>query len=363
MNLLVQLSSGYPRIVEALSFAYKDLCQENPNSLSRAVGIVRRALGERRLLIHPSIENIVPALLGKDICITSKLPDGSGQSYAALIQDGTFIVQSWEYRYFVPTLPLLPLYIWASEHTTAPTSTLFEFMKRCVDYILAIHKKVDPQVFQGEGFKLIHAWFLVLRLQLEAVERKNTPHVFLLYPVDKVSNMKELMDPLLKTRNCLNNEEQDVEQTLIYFLEKCRTTPETTVVLPVGGNFPGTDILVFKSNAKCGVSLSLQQCKYLGATSEPFNTTDLNNCLDQLKKTWEAYGLTLTRSGADTQEPTNSPLPFGPLKNLQMNVELIICGKVAASLPLYDEVKVYPEHKLKHLYGPTLFPLLRPTLD
>jgi hypothetical protein len=160
MNLLIQLSSGYPRILEALSIAYKDLCQENPNSLSHAVGIVRRALGERRLLIKPSIENIVPALLGKEIRITYTLSDGSGQSYATLIQDGTFVGQLQEDPYFpfVPTLPLLPLYIWASGQTTAPTSTLFEFMKRCTDCTLAIHKKVDPRVFPGEGFELIHAW-------------------------------------------------------------------------------------------------------------------------------------------------------------------------------------------------------------
>eukprot|EP01126_Amoeba_proteus_P031452 TRINITY_DN3085_c0_g1_i17.p1 TRINITY_DN3085_c0_g1~~TRINITY_DN3085_c0_g1_i17.p1 ORF type:complete len:379 (+),score=44.09 TRINITY_DN3085_c0_g1_i17:1172-2308(+) len=364
MNLLIQLSSGYPRIVEALSIAYEDLCQENPNSLSHAVGIVRRALGVRRLLMEPSIENIVPALLGKEIRITHMLPDGSGQSYVTLIQDGTFVGQ-WQkdpYFPFVPTLPLLPLYIWASGQTTTPTTTLFEFMKRCTDCTLAIHKKVDPRVFRGEGFELIHAWFSVLRLQLEAVERKNTPLVFLLSPVDKVSNMKQLMDPLLKTRNHLNDE-KDVEEKLTYFLEICRTTPETTVVLHVGGNFPGTDILVFKSNANCVVSLSLQQCKYLGTTSEPFDTTDLNNCLDQVKKNWEAYGLTLTQSGTDRNEPTVSPLSFGPLKNSQINVEIFICGKVAASLPRYKEVKVYDEYKLKNLYGPTLFSLLRPTLE
>jgi hypothetical protein len=175
--------------------------------------------------------------------------------------------------------------------------------------------------------------------------------------------MEQLMDPLLKTRNHLNDEEKDVERKLTYFLEKCRTTPETTVVLHVGDNFPGTDILVFKSNANCVVSLSLQQCKYIGTTSEPVDTTDLNSCLNQLKKNWEAYGLTLTRSGTDTHEPTTSPLSFGPLKNLQINAELFICGKVAASLPHYDEVKVHGEYKLKNLYGPTLFPLLRPTLE
>jgi len=347
MNLLIQLSSGYPRILEALSVAYPELVHLNPNSLEKALGIVKNALRENHLLMESvRIENIVPALLGKAITVFDSLPYGNGL-YNPLLENGTLVrpvlsgkqlAESTE-ALFVPTIPLLPLYIWASTQkalaNNGPAKTLYEFMDRCM-YATSIgpQKQLASRVFHGEGFELIHAWYSVLRLQLEAVERKNTPLVFLLSPVDKVSNMKQLMDPLLKTRNHLNDK-KGVERRLTYFLEKCQTTPETTVVLHVGGNFPGTDILVFKSNANCVVSLSLQQCKYLGTTSEPFGTSNLTRCLDQLKKNWAAYGLTLTPSGT-IAEPTSSPLSFGPLKTLQISVELFICGKVAASLPPYD---------------------------
>lgn len=373
MNLLIQFSSGYPRIVEALREAYPELVHLNPNSLEKALGIVTNALRNKRLLMESvRIENIVPTLLGKAITVFDPLPYGNG-TYNTLLENGTLVrpVLSGEQlaeateALFVPTIPLLPLYIWAStQKANGPAKTLYEFMDRCT-YATSIgtRKQLASRVFQGEGFELIHAWYSVLRLQLEGIERKSTSQVFLLSPIDKVSNMKQLASPLLKTWDNLNDEEKDVERKLAYFLEICRTTPETTVVLHVGGNFPGTDILVFRSNANCVVSLSLQQCKYLGTASEPFDTTDLNSCLDQVKKNWEAYGLTLTRSGTDMHEPTSSPLSFGPLKNLQINVDLFICGKVAASLPRYDEVKVYDEDKLKNMYGPTLFPLLRPTLD
>jgi hypothetical protein len=85
----VRLSSGYPRIVEALEEGYPDLIHKNPKSLQHALSIIGQALARRNLNLAVTLDDLRLALLSKEVTIDSVLP--SNVKCATKIENGTFI--------------------------------------------------------------------------------------------------------------------------------------------------------------------------------------------------------------------------------------------------------------------------------
>jgi hypothetical protein len=115
----VRLSSGLPRIVEALKAAYPHLVCKNPESLQDALSIVREELTGRNLALAVTLDDLRLALLAKEVNINTTLP--SGNLCAVRVANGTFIRPTRDGTEpedktdvpFIPLVPLLPLFLWA----------------------------------------------------------------------------------------------------------------------------------------------------------------------------------------------------------------------------------------------------------
>jgi hypothetical protein len=55
---LVRLSSGYPRIIEALKAGYLNLIRKNPGSLQDALSVVHQVLSGRNLELAVTLDDL-----------------------------------------------------------------------------------------------------------------------------------------------------------------------------------------------------------------------------------------------------------------------------------------------------------------
>ncbi|MCE3014096.1 MAG: hypothetical protein LW878_13630 [Proteobacteria bacterium] len=285
--------------------------------------------------------------MAKEVSINTPLP--SGDLCAVRVANGTFIRPTrddTEPEYptdapFIPLVPLLPLFLWAFDRQADfSAKVLYEFMKFCFDRTLeGNHHDFDRCGFYGSGFERAHSYYLVLRSLLEnSVER-----AYLLTPNKSVATMKQLTDPTLVVTDKFSG----VSHTLSYFLKEY-LQPTASIVLQLGGNFPGCDTLFFCSN-NGAVHLYLYQMKYYGPTTT-FGLENRNATLQKVKENWGGYGF----QGVSQKE-------FQGLVLTSIALKIDILGRVSSSLPPDSGgVTIRDFNKLKELYGPTLFPLIRP---
>jgi hypothetical protein len=346
---LVRLSSGYPRIVEALSIAYPEFLKRHPQSLHDALSPIRNALRDRECLLEFKEKDLPVPLLNRKIKIGSKLP--SGTLCRARVESGSFICpvsdgdqpEEKTSTPFIPRVPLLPLFLWTYDNQSSPTvKVLYEFMRHCFDRTLEISGKNDCRVFHEAGFEHAHALYLALRALLE----KRVGVVKYLTPKESVSKMDQLIEPsLLVTNHFLDSTEPDRTATLSSFLKGL--TEKSMAILHIGANIPGFDTLVFEKSRK-GVCLSLYQMKYNGPDT-CFTAPDWEQARKRLSECWKPYGFQL--------EPRQVPKVFQGIVLASIEARFDIMGPVTDSLL---ENNVRGEHELCQLYGPTLFPLVKP---
>jgi hypothetical protein len=259
---LVRLSSGYPRIVEALKAGYPDLIRKNPGSLQDALPVIRQVLTGRNLELAVTLDDLRLALLAKEVYIDMTLP--SGATCGARVANGAFIRPTRDGAEpedktdvpFIPLVPLLPLFLWAYEQQdNFPARILYEFMKQCFDCTLEDSQlRFAHRAFYGAGFEHAHAYYLALRALLE----KSADNVYLLTPTKRVSTMKQLTNPALK----VIDEFSGLSKTLTLFLNQNLSDPKNIIILQLGGKFPGCDLLLFR-NEQGKIHLSLYQPKYI----------------------------------------------------------------------------------------------------
>jgi len=290
--------------------------------------------------------------LNTKITLEQHLPSGRG-TYATLVQRGIFIrpavsgkrLEETSEEEFVPILPLLPLYIWASKSDDEIVKTLYQFMTRCSSATL----KNDQDVltfrgFYGEGWEMIHTWYSVLRLQLEGLANNMAACVRLLVlahgqRVSKASDLRldlEMEDKL-----------SGMKQPFKKFIKDFLNTPHTTILLHLGGQFPDADVLCFESmvDLKQKIKLTLQQHKYYPA--KVFDNKKNNRHTTIIEETWSGYRFP-DKEFEDVE--------------IQISVEFFILGKVSSTVPRgpLDGVRVHDTTTLEQMYGPTLFSLVRP---
>lgn len=67
-------------------------------------------------------------------------------------------------------------------------------------HLVGLRKQLETRVVQGEGFKLIHARYSVLRLQLEAgeckaINHRDIPLFYITYVLINTSHLQNFLSP------------------------------------------------------------------------------------------------------------------------------------------------------------------------
>jgi hypothetical protein len=150
---------------------------------------------------------------------------------------------------FIPLVPLLPLFLWAFDRRADfPAKVLYEFMKYCFNCTQeGNHHDFDCRAFYGSGFERAHAYYLVLRSLLENSGKR----AYFLTPNKPITTMEDLTNPEVVVMDRFSG----VKLPLSYFLKEF-LHPTVSIVLQLGGNFPGCDVLFFQKDGE-GVHLSL----------------------------------------------------------------------------------------------------------
>jgi hypothetical protein len=275
---LARLSSGYPRIVEALSVAYPTLIEKNPKSLQDALPSVHEALRCRGRLLNLDEKDLSVPLLSQRVSIDSELPSKSlcrvrveNGSFIRPVSDGA-VPEEETSAPFIPHVPLLPLFLWASENqkSSQTVKVLYEFMRHCFDCT----RGDRPSNFYGAGFEKAHTYYLALRALLE----KHVQTVYYFTPDEKVNDMEALIQPTLM----VTDEFTDITAPFSYFFSSV-LQETSTLILHVGRHFPGCDTLVFEKKQD-GVHLSLYQMKYY--PNSTFEESAWKDAMSRNKNNW-----------------------------------------------------------------------------
>jgi hypothetical protein len=144
-----------------------------------------------------------------------------------------------------------------------------------------------------------------------------------------------------------------VSKTLTLFLNlnlrSDLNDPKNMIIVRLGGKFPGCGLLLFQ-NEKGKLHLSLYQPKYNGSGTT-FEKRDYNKTLKVVRKDWGVHGF-----------QSHSRQEFHGVVLTSIALTINILGEVANSLEQYlPGVTLRGLSALEEFYGPTLFPLLRPS--
>jgi len=148
------------------------------------------------------------------------------------------------------------------------------------------------------------------------------------------------------------------------------------VVVHLGHNFPGADVLVFeKINNES--TMTLVQLRYSKPKANNHLTTaDVIDILTKIRTAWSPHVddplkllptpvQYLPQQEPQQQQQLVTKLPFGPLgimKVENVKAKIIKVGHVVKYQPRSSSVLIYNEEDLEKMYGPSLWTLVRPGL-